>query len=43
MAERTEYKELMVIPPSGTPTLLPMPAAVVIVLPQTPNAAFAAE
>jgi len=26
MAERAESKELAVIPPGGTPTLLPMPA-----------------
>jgi len=43
MAERAESKELAVITRSGTPAPLPMPAAAVIVLRQTPNAAFAAE
>src|SRR5215469_4006693 len=43
MAERAESRELVVIPPDGTPSLLPMPATAVIVLRQTPNAAFAAE
>jgi site-specific recombinase XerD len=43
MAERAESKELVVIGPAGEPTLLPMPAAAVIVLRQTPSATFAAE
>ena len=43
MAERAESRELVVAGPAGVPTLLPMPAAAVIVLRQTPNAAFAAE
>src|SRR6516225_2029057 len=43
MAERAESKELAVIGPAGVPAALPMPAAAVIVLRQTPNAAFAAE
>src|SRR6516162_6485943 len=43
MAERAESREVAVIPPAGAPTLLPMPAAAVIVLRQTPNATFAAE
>jgi hypothetical protein len=38
MAERAESKQLAVIPPDGTSALLPMPAAAVIVLRQTPNA-----
>jgi hypothetical protein len=42
MAE-AESKELVVIAPGGAPALLPMPAAAIIVLRQTPNAAFAAE
>ena len=42
MAERAESRELVPITPAGTPSLLPMPAAA-IVLRQTPNAAFAAE
>ena len=43
MTERAESTELAVIDPAGAPTLLPMPAAAVIVLRQTPNATFAAE
>jgi site-specific recombinase XerD len=43
MAERAASKDLVVIPPAGTSALLPMPAAAIIVLRQTPNAAFAAE
>ena len=43
MAERGESKELAIIPPAGAPVSLPMPAAAIIVLRQTPNAAFAAE
>ena len=43
MAERAESRELVVAGPAGVPTLLPMPAAALIVLCQTPNAAFAAE
>jgi integrase/recombinase XerD len=42
MAERAESKEL-VIPWTGAPTPPPMPAAAIIVLRQTPNAAIAAE
>jgi site-specific recombinase XerD len=34
---------LVTIPPAGAPAPLPMPAAALIVLRQTPNAAFAAE
>jgi hypothetical protein len=40
MAHRAESTELTPIPPDGTPTLLPRPATAVIVLRQTPNAAF---
>ena len=43
MAERAESQELAVITPAGTLALLPTPAAAVIVLRQTPNAAVAAE
>ncbi|MBV8772375.1 MAG: hypothetical protein JO166_08615 [Deltaproteobacteria bacterium] len=43
MTERGESRELAVIGPAGAPAPLPMPAASVIVLRQTPNAAFAAE
>ena len=43
MTERAESTELAVIDPAGAPTLLPMPAAAVIVLRQSPNATFAAE
>jgi hypothetical protein len=43
MADRAESTELAVILPAGEPTALPMPAAAIIVLRQTPNAAFDAE
>jgi integrase/recombinase XerD len=43
MSGRAPSTELATIPPAGAPTLLPMPAAAVIVLRQTPNAAFAAD
>jgi integrase/recombinase XerD len=43
MAERAESKELVTVPPASVPTALPLPAAAVIILRQTPNAAFAAE
>jgi integrase/recombinase XerD len=43
MAQRAESRELVVVPPDGTPRLLPMQAAALIVLRQTPNAAFASE
>jgi integrase/recombinase XerD len=43
MADRAESSELVTVPPAGVPTSLPLPAAAVIVLRQTPNAAFAAE
>lgn len=42
MSERAESKELAVIPPAGG-LALPLPAAAVIVLRRTPNAAFAAD
>src|SRR5215472_4456103 len=43
MSGRAESSELVKIPPAGVPTSLPLPATAIIVLRQTPNAAFAAE
>jgi integrase/recombinase XerD len=43
MADRAESRELVTVAPASVPTALPLPAAAVIVLRQTPNAAFAAE